>query len=445
MRIPRPRIFYGWWMTVAAALAMAMQGGLIHYGFSAYFTPLVTEFGWSRAQLSGVFSLSRLEGGLIAPVAGVFIDRVGPRRLLMGGLFMMGLGFLLLSRVDSLDVFSIHLDSLVMFYVIYALFIAIGSSFGPSATCLAAVGNWFIRRRSTAMGLVMCGFGIGGSLVVVVAYCIGQFGWRNMMVLAGLILWFVGIPLAALMRHRPEQYGQLPDDDHRRAEASAHGLASTAAASRHRLAGDVSFAPRQVLRMPVFWLLTINFSIRQMITSTVTLHTIPFLGDLGFSNETAAAVLSIIATSSVLARVLFGWAGDHYDKRVVMGVGLVLLTVAMLIMSQATELIHVIIYVPFYAMAYGGSVPLIPATLAEYFGRKNFGTVQGFASTVQMVGNICGPLFAGFVFDVTGSYRIAFILYSAASVVALAMLFFVRKPKESAAAAPVASEAAGGT
>ncbi len=436
MRLPRPRLFYGWWMAIAGAMAMAIQGGLIHYGFSAYFTPLVTEFGWSRAELSGVFALSRLEGGLIAPAAGFIIDRVGPRRLLMGGLFMMGLGFILLSRVNAVQFFSIQIDALVMFYIVYALFIAIGSSFGPAATCLTAVGNWFIRRRSTAMGLVMVGFGLGGSLVFVVAYAIGRYGWRDVMVGAGLILWFLGIPLAALMRHRPEQYGQLPDGDHMRSRPGPAEDAQAGSSALHRLPGDTSFEPRQVLRHPAFWLLAGNFGIRQMVTTSVTLHTIPFLGDLGFSNETAAAVLSIIATSSVLGRILFGWAGDHFDKRVVIGTGLAMLAVAMLIMSQATGMTQVMMYVPLYAMAYGGSVPLVPATLAEYFGRKNFATVQGFASTVQMVGNIGGPLFAGFVFDVTGSYRFAFTLYSVASVVALATLFAVRKPKEAEAPAP---------
>ncbi len=415
----RGGIFYGWWMTLAAALAMMLQGSLIHYGFGAYFTALVGEFHWSRAQLSGVFSLSRLEGGLIAPVAGIIIDRLGPRRLMISGMFLMGLGFILLSRVSDL----------LMFYLVYALFIAIGSSFGPAATALTAVGNWFIRRRSTAMGIAFAGFGLGGSMVWLVSLAISNYGWRDVMVGAGILLWGLGIPLSAMMRHRPEQYGLLPDGEVPHPITLPSEGEEAEAPPSTQVAGDASANPRQVLAMSAFWLLAINFSIRQMVTSSVTLHTIPFLSDLGFSSEAAAGVLSAIAVGSILGRIVFGWLGDHYDKRLVMAGSLVLLVVAMAVMSQASSFESVLVYVPLYAMAYGGAVPLVPATLAEYFGRKYFATVSGFSSTVQMVGNICGPLFAGFVFDVTGSYRMAFVSFSVAALVALLTLLFVRKPK----------------
>jgi sugar phosphate permease len=403
-------------MTLAGAIAMGMQGAVVHYGFSAYFTSLVAEFSCSYAELSGVFSLSRLEGGLLAPVSGFLIDRWGPRRLLILGTTMIGLGFILLSRVDSL----------VWFYIVYALFIAVGGSFGPVATVVTAVGNWFIRRRSTAIGIVMAGFGLGGSLVFVVSWCISQYGWREVMVGGGLVCWGIGIPLALLMRHRPEQYGLRTDGDP--PEKTAPITAAPGAPSHILPKTERTLEPRQVLGEPSFWLLSISFSLRQMITSSVTLHTIPFLTQLQLPGETPAAVLGIIASLSILGRLAFGWLGDHYDKRYVIVAGLALLSIAMVVMSQTTGMAGIFLYVPLYALAYGGSVPLIPAVLAEYFGRKNFATVQGFSSTVQMVGNISGPLAAGLIYDATKSYQLAFLGFAGAALVALVMVCLVRKP-----------------
>ncbi|MCL5025260.1 MAG: MFS transporter [Chloroflexi bacterium] len=382
-----------------------------------------------------MFSLSRLQGGLIAPFSGILIDRWGPRRLMMAGIALMGIGFILLSRVHSL----------LMFYVIYTLFVAVGLGFGPTQSAITAVGNWFVRRRSTAMGIVMAGFGMGGAVVSLLAWFISNYGWRNTMLGAGILILVVQMPLALLMRHRPEQYGQLPDGDGplqaRAAEPprQARGLLS-------RVSSDVSLEPRQVLHTPAFWLLATIFSIRQMITNSVSVHTIPFLEDLGFSPEMAAGILGIIAVTSILGRIFFGWLGDHMDQRVVNGMTLGLLCVAMLVMSRATGLTEVLLYVPIYAMAYGGSVPQVPATLAEYFGRKHFGAVQGFSNTVQMVGNIGGPLFAGYVFDVTGSYRFAFVSFSVAAAVATLMLFAVRRPRPQetpAATIPAQADAKG--
>ena len=113
------RIFYGWWITVAGAIVLALSGGVWLYGFSAFFLPLTTAFGCTRAALSGAISLSRLEGGILGPIGGFFVDKLGPRKLMFFGITLWGTGFILLSRINSL----------MMFYVIVLAFLTIGAAF----------------------------------------------------------------------------------------------------------------------------------------------------------------------------------------------------------------------------------------------------------------------------------------------------------------------------
>ena len=139
----------------------------------------------------------------MAPVAGWFIDKYGPRRIMFLGLGMMGLGFIVLSRINSLT----------MLYVVFLALLATGSSFGTGRPVMVAVANWFVRRRGRAMGVLFAGYAIGGSFVFLFDMLIDTFGWRTGAVFAGLAIWGIGFPLTWVIRHKPEQMGLLPDGD----------------------------------------------------------------------------------------------------------------------------------------------------------------------------------------------------------------------------------------
>ena len=196
------RVFYGWWI-VAVGIAIAILNGAFYtYGFGVYFIPLLHELGASRAALGGVVGLARLEGGLIAPLAGWLIDRYGPRPLLYFGIITMGIAFVLLSMITSL-------------WMLYAVFmiIATASSFGGGRPINVAVANWFVRKRARALGILLAGIGLGGSAVFIVGWLTQTYGWRTAAVMAALAYWLVGIPLVSLVHHRPEQLGMHPDGE----------------------------------------------------------------------------------------------------------------------------------------------------------------------------------------------------------------------------------------
>src|SRR3990172_671021 len=199
---PRRKLFYGWWMVVASIFMHFVGGGLFYYGFTVFFNPIRNTFGWTAAVTSVAFSLQRLESGLLGPVAGFLVDRVGPRRMMLAGWSIGGLGFLLMSRIDSLWAF-------------YGAFvvIAFGMSFASGIVMNTAIANWFTRQRSRALALTFLGPGLSGTLVPLLAFFIDKLGWRETLTYAAFALWGVGIPLSLVMRHKPARYGYLPDGD----------------------------------------------------------------------------------------------------------------------------------------------------------------------------------------------------------------------------------------
>ncbi len=264
-------IFYGWWIVGAATIGGVLNSGLYFYGFSTFFVPIINEFGWTRAALSGAFSLSRLEGGILGPIEGYLIDRFGPQKLMLIGIPLMGLGYIILSQVSSLW----------LFYLVFAVFITMGASLGTMTPLSTAVANWFIRKRSLAFGLMWSGSGISGAAIPFLALLIGALGWRTALFVVGLIIWAVGLPLILVVRHRPEKMGLFPDGEPLPATVSA--------SSGYEM--DVNFTVREAVRTPAFWLISLSFAFRAMVSSALAVHQIPFLIDRGFSPLVAASGL----------------------------------------------------------------------------------------------------------------------------------------------------------
>ena len=197
------KIFYGWWVVGACFLIWLFIGGFVTFGFTAFFEPIANEFSWSYTQISFAASLRGMETGILSPLLGLVVDRWGPRRLMFGGIVVIGIGLTLLSYTTSLG----------MFYGAFALVaIGISSSASPTVTT-TAVANWFRRKSGIAIGVMTCGFALGGLMVPVIVRLIDIVGWKSAIFVLGLIIVLIGLPLSLLVRHKPEQYGYLPDGD----------------------------------------------------------------------------------------------------------------------------------------------------------------------------------------------------------------------------------------
>ena len=404
------RMYFGWWIVFSASALTALAAGVYFFGFSAFFLPVASEFNVSRGMLSLVVSLASLEGGILGPVQGYFIDKYGPRRLMYIGVALMGLGFILLSTASSIGPFVVY----------FVVFIAIGAGMGMFAPSFAAVANWFVRRRGTAFGITMSGFGLGATLVAGTNFLVENLGWRGAAVTIGLLVWLVGFPLASIMRHKPEKYGLLPDGAH---------SPPPAVDPKHPYAGqEIDFTLREALSSASFWFLNVGFALRALVGSALGLHFIPAMVDKGYSAATGAALLGLFGVLSLPGRLGFGILGDRYDKRLVAGSLGGVMGLAMLSFAWSRSLWQVLVFLVLYALSSGGGASLMFALRGEYFGRKAFATLSGLGSTVMVAGTIAGPFIAGITFDHTGSYNVAFYIFAIFSVGSMIALLLAKRP-----------------
>ena len=382
-------MFYGWWIVSVGVVLAIINGSFYVYGFGVFYLPLLNELGTTRAALGGVIGLARLEGGLIAPIAGWLIDKFGPRKLLYIGLSTVGICFLLLSVITKLW----------MLYVVFML-IATGSSFGGGRPISVAVANWFLRKRARALGILLAGIGLGGSGVFFVAWITESFGWRTSAIVAALCYFFIAIPLVSLVYHKPEDLGLHPDG------IPVEQSLSTNSADEPL---ELELTPKQALQSISFWLLAIAFAAWSVTVTVVAIYHIPFLiEDLGTSPVQAASIASLTLLLSVPGRIIFGWIGDILNIRILLSATLFVQAISILIMSLVTSPSWVPLYMALLGPSYGGSASLRQAIVAHFYGRKNFGTISGLLQFVDLPGAVLGPILVGWLVDSFDGYSVGF-------------------------------------
>ncbi|MFH1560241.1 MAG: MFS transporter [Chloroflexota bacterium] len=421
MQKTRPRVFYGWWIVLAALVSTAFNSMTYSYGLSIFYKRLIDQFGWSRASLAGAVALSRLEAGLLGGVEGFLVDRYGSRAIILIGMPLMSLGFILLSRINSLT----------EFYVVFIGLVVLGQALSHQVPFDTTITNWFVRRRGTAFGLMRSAVAIGGGGAILTAWFISQYGWRAGFVAAGIGTFAIGFPVALVFRHRPEQYGMLPDGDVKEEEVAPEETGDSSSAAMSTGEPDIGMTVREALRSWPFWSISMAYAIRLAATSAVSLHAVPLVEDMGYSTAIAAAVLGSIGMVSLVGRVGGGILNDIIGTRRV-AVGCILsLAFSFLIIAQAHTLWQVWLFVLIYAPSYGCSAATMPAIKGDFFGRRNFGTIMGLAGILQTGGSMFGPVFAGYVYDITKSYRIAFFVFAGLLMISAALFLSLKPPRYS--------------
>jgi MFS family permease len=407
------RLFYGWWIVAVGIIMAILNGAFYTYGFGVFYVPLLRELGASRAALGGVIGLSRLEGGLIAPVAGWLIDRYGPRKLLYFGVISVGFCFILFSLITSLW----------MLYVVFML-ITTASSFGGGRPINIAVANWFIRKRARALGILLAGIGLGGSAVFIVAWLTETYGWRTTALIGALAYWVIGLPLVSLVYHRPEQRGLHPDG------MPVPVIANAPATPGSQEPLEVELTPRQALGSLSFWLLAFASGVWSVTVTVMAVYHIPFLiEEMGASSVRAASLASVTLFLSVGGRIIFGWIGDLVNLRVLLAVTLLVQGIGVLAMSLIPSLDWAPLYIALLGPAYGGAAALRQAIVPHFFGRRNYGTISGLMQFVDLPGTVMGPIFVGWMVDTFDSYRLGFQFVAIFLVLSAVAIFIARRPQ----------------
>jgi MFS family permease len=413
-------LFYGWIIVVAAGIIIALGSGCYYYGLGVFFVPLTGEFGWSRTLTSSAYSLDRVLVCLFSVAAGFAFDRLGPRRLMSFGVLLMGGGFALLSQVQAFPAFLLAVSLL-----------SAGFSFGFTMIAMATVANWFVRRRTTALGLLMAGGGAGGIIVPLISGVIESHGWRAAALAVAAILVIVGLPLAQIVRHRPEEMGLRPDGDPREPGARPTAMRTTPAPVEpdRTAAPDGDCTVGRAMRTRAFWMLVASGSLFGVAQAGLNVHIIPHLLGVGIPAAVAASAVAAMTILSVVGRLCFGWLGDRMPKRYALALSYGLTFLGLAVFAEIATVWQLGLFLALYAPGYGGMIPLRPSLQGEYFGRRYFGAIQGVIVGGGAVGSLIGPIFAGWMYDVLGDYRAAFWIMALIAAVAVPACLAIPRAK----------------
>src|SRR5690349_2107894 len=268
------KLFYGWKMVGAGCGLQVLQAGLLHHAFGGYLAVLQDDRAWNKTQLSGAAALQQIESAIIGPALGWIMDRFGPQGVIRLGVVMFGLGFIALSFIDSL----------LQFYAAFIV-IALGSSMCGFFPINVALINWFERWRARALSALSLGLAVGGISVPIVGWSLVHFGWRATAFGSGVFAIAVGLPLAMVIRRRPEDHGETVDGISKALETSQNADAATPLSSR-------DFTAREALRTPAFWLLSLGHGFALLVVGAVNVHAIAHMKEsLAYSVSAAALVI----------------------------------------------------------------------------------------------------------------------------------------------------------
>ena len=403
------KVFYGWRMVAAAAGIQCLQAGLLHQAFGAYVAVLSDQMGWSKTALSGAAALQSLEAAVLGPLLGWVIDRSGAQRMIVAGIVVLGLGFMALSQIETISGFY---GAIVM--------IAIGASFSGYFPLTVAVVQWFEKQRARALSAMGFGLAFGGLAVPLVAWAMQTFGWRAAAFGSGVLMILVGLPLARVIRSRPEDHGESVDGLPP-APPPATGFPPAAPTRRE-------FTTREALRTAAFWLLALGHGVSLLIVTAVNVHAISHMKEsLGYSVAQASLVITMMTVGQV-GGVFLGYAiGDRFDKRYVAAVCMLMHAAGMLMLTYAVGSLMLLAFALLHGVAWGVRGPFMQAIRADYFGRSSIGMIMGLSGIIIALGQVGGPLVAGAMADYTGNYRAGFTLL--AILAGLGSLLFVMAKK----------------
>jgi len=401
----------GWRMVAVAFFVDFVAVGFFFYSYGVFFKAIATEFGDSRLSVALGMTVTSAVGAIAAPLVGRALDRFPLKRVIGVGATSMALGFLGLSQVDTQ----------LQFYLVLGVFIGFGASSMGNLATSKLVANWFDRKRSTALGVAATGVSLSGVVMPYVsAEIIANYGWRNGFMVYGFFTFLVVVPLVLrLVVSRPEDVGLRPD--------GALQIDSTGAAVPLPTPRRPSM--REVFRDRNFWVIVTTFSIIFSCMSTTLTHMVPRLTDMGHDLSLASLVMSLCAGLGIAGKLSFGWLGDRVPVRRVMLLVVVIQFAGQFIMYQAVGLSWFAFGAALFGYGVGGVVPMHGAIVGKTFGRERFGAVLGLMRPAMFPIQILGVPFAGWVFDTTGSYALAFQVLLGLYLVAGVAITFYRGPE----------------
>ncbi|MBI2229139.1 MAG: MFS transporter [Deltaproteobacteria bacterium] len=371
-------------------LRLALGAGLHSFGFTIFFLPLSQDLNLSRTATSFAFSLARAEGAIEGPIVGHVLDRYGPRPVMLTAVLLMGVGYLLLSTVESY----------AMFLVVYIGVISLAHSGGFMHAPMVLTNSWFIRKRARAITVNSASFSLGGVLIApVLSAIVLSWGWRWGAAFAGVMFLLIGVPLSSTIRRSPESMGLLPDGDI--PSASAEDQKNE---PQRRAPAEVDVTTGEAFRSFTFWTLVLGNAIRNMSYHAIATHFVPLMVWKGMSQPQAAFLLSSFAFLGMTTTLLLGWFADRVNKpRLVAGI-LFVAAGGMLLPVFGSSMWLLLLFTLLFT-AVESTYAIGWAVVGDFFGRKHFAKIRGYMSFFYMWGGVAGPVIAGAIYDRWQTYE----------------------------------------
>lgn len=400
------KLFYGWWITLAASIGLSTSPGQFAFGaLGLFILPLSDEFGWSRAQISIALTVFTLTLALTSPFVGKLVDKYGSKEILLPSLLIFGC---LLASI------SLLVSELWHLYIIFLLigFLAAGAN---GVAYMRIIGAWFKRRRGLALGFAMAGGGAGYTYVPpLMQYLIDHYGWRYGYYALAAIVLFIALPVCAMiLKNKPQMMGLSPDGDEQPA--------------LNKTALEPSIKFKTLLTNKSFRLLYIIFVLLSMCLYGLMPHLVPMLNDRGMDTTNAAFIAAIVGATIIVSRALIGYLLDRFFAPKVAFFCVLLSTGGIMLFATGGLGLSVYIAAILLGLSIGAEFDLLAYLTARYFGLASFGMTYGLLFSAFLIGTAIGPVLYGGAFDLYGSYISVLIASSIILIIAAGLLLLLPK------------------
>jgi MFS family permease len=410
----RPRIFHGWYIVGIAVTSSMLLSGFQTYAFSFFFKPMSEELDISRSALSAVFLIRAVIMGFLALPIGMAVDRYGPRALVTIGILIGGFATMGMAWVGSL----------LSFYLVFGVIRALSLTLSGAEVTTTVVAKWFIHYRARALAISAIGVPMAGVfLAPLAALLINLYGWRNSFIIFGAVtLVILVVPAWLKMRRMPEDLGLFPDG-RTPDEVEARAVASGATVIQER-----NWTMGEAVRTPALWLITISLNLTIFMTTSITLHQVPYMSDKGFSATIAASAVILMTFMAVLAKFFWGYMAERYPFRYCIFASQLFDAVGITLLLIASTNFGILAYA--FTMGIGRSEGLWNAhAYSTYFGRRFLGSTRGIVAPIRIVASGGGPLVTGLFFDANGDYVTIFRIFIGVTLLGAVCSLLATPPK----------------
>lgn len=400
------RLFYGYIIVLAAFIVVVFTFGTVH-SFGIFLKPMVADTGWSVAATSGAYSMGMLMRGFLSILTGKLSDRFGPRIVVSACALFLGLGHILMSQIGPAW----------QLYLYYGFVVALGQS-ASWVPISSTVSRWFVKRRGMMVGIVLAGSGVGTMFIPPLSrWLLASYDWRTSFAIVGAVSSVVMVLAAQFLKRDPGKMG-----------LSAYGEGEIEI-NRRNLDAE-GFSLGQAMRTRQFWMLAVAFLSADYGAQTVMVHIVPHATELGIIAASAVALMTAIGALTIVGRIGGGSVADRIGNRSAMAIGLTLASVSLFWLVPAGQLWMLYLFAIAFGLGFGIFPTMLPTILAQLFGQASMGVIVGSINFASNIGATLGPVMSGALFDIYGSYKVAFLIAAVLGVLSVTLTLMVRPVQE---------------